>query len=150
MVDCFRCSASRAHAQFLTGVISGTPLASGNYSYTAQATDSLGMTAQITCSIGVGAPNVPVVNCPSTTVFLAGQAYSIQVRVTGGTAPFTYALTAGSLPTGMSLNTSTGVISGTPTVTQTVSYTITVTDANGEVVPTPSCPANVITCPAQL
>ena len=47
-----------------------------------------------------------------------------------GTAPFTWSLQAGTLPTGLTLNTSTGVISGTPTVVQTATgLVLRVTDA---------------------
>jgi len=61
-----------------------------------------------------------------------GTAYSETIDQTqGGVSPYTYAVTAGSLPTGTSLNTSTGVISGTPTVAGTYDFTITVTDTNG-------------------
>jgi hypothetical protein len=42
-----------------------------------------------------------------------------------------YALTAGSLPTGLSLNGSTGVISGTPTTEESQTFTVTATDAGG-------------------
>ena len=48
----------------------------------------------------------------------------------GGTAPYTYSLTSGSLPTGLSLTGSTGVISGTPTALGYYTFTITATDAN--------------------
>jgi large repetitive protein len=58
-------------------------------------------------------------------------AYSETVTVQGGTSPFTFAVTSGALPTGTTLNTSSGVISGTPTATGTFSFTITVTDSLG-------------------
>lgn len=58
-----------------------------------------------------------------------GVAYSETITAQGGNSPYTYAVTAGSLPTGTSLNSSTGVISGTPTVAANYSFTITVTDA---------------------
>src|SRR5215472_15408533 len=49
----------------------------------------------------------------------------------GGTPPYTYAVTSGSLPTGLSLNSSSGAISGTPSVAGTYSFTITATDTFG-------------------
>jgi len=56
-------------------------------------------------------------------------AYSQTIVATGGTAPYTFAATAGTLPTGVTLASSTGVLSGTPTVTGTFNFTVTVTDA---------------------
>lgn len=60
-----------------------------------------------------------------------GTAYSETIGTQGGTSPYTYAVTTGSLPTSTTLNASTGVISGTPTVAATSTFTITVTDAVG-------------------
>ena len=57
--------------------------------------------------------------------------YSQTVTATGGTGPYTYAVTSGALPAGLTLNTSTGVISGTPTTAGTASFTIGATDAHG-------------------
>ena len=48
-----------------------------------------------------------------------------------GTAPYTYAVTGGALPTGTSLNASTGATSGNATAAGTYNYTITATDADG-------------------
>ena len=56
-------------------------------------------------------------------------AYSQTVTASGGSSPYTFAVTAGSLPTGLSLNTSTGDITGTPTATGTFNFTITATDS---------------------
>lgn len=47
----------------------------------------------------------------------------------GGTGPFTYAITSGALPTGLSLNTGTGAITGTPTAGGSFTFTLTVTDS---------------------
>src|ERR1700723_4650060 len=60
-----------------------------------------------------------------------GAAYSETITAQGGTSPFTFAVTSGALPTSTTLNSSSGVISGTPSVTGTYTFTITVTDALG-------------------
>lgn len=59
-----------------------------------------------------------------------GTAYAETISAQGGASPYTFAVSSGSLPTGTSLNSSTGVITGTPSATGTFSFTITVTDAN--------------------
>ncbi|TAF59217.1 MAG: hypothetical protein EAZ57_11840, partial [Cytophagales bacterium] len=58
-------------------------------------------------------------------------AYSQTLVASGGSAPYNYAVTAGTLPTGLTLNGSSGLISGTPTVLGSSTFTITVTDAGG-------------------
>jgi hypothetical protein len=58
-------------------------------------------------------------------------AYSQTINAQGGTSPYTFAVTSGALPTGTTLNTSSGVISGTPSAANTFSFTITVTDSLG-------------------
>lgn len=60
-----------------------------------------------------------------------GLAYSETISAQGGTAPYTFAVTSGALPASTSLNSATGVISGTPSSAATASFTVTVTDANG-------------------
>jgi len=63
---------------------------------------------------------------PATVI---GTAYSQTISANGGTAPYTFALTAGSLPTGVSLS-SAGVLSGTPTVEGSFPITVTATDSS--------------------
>jgi len=54
----------------------------------------------------------------------------VTLTATGGTTPYTWSLSAGTLPAGLTLASSTGVISGTPTGTGTSNFTVQVTDAN--------------------
>jgi Putative Ig domain len=75
----------------------------------------------------------PVVTAPAiTTTSLSngtmGTAYSQTLTASGGTAPYTWAITSGTLPAGLTMST-TGVISGTPTTSGTSSFTIKVTDS---------------------
>lgn len=65
---------------------------------------------------------------------VVGNAYTSTLAATGGTAPFTWALFGGVLPTGFlnsSLNTFTGVVSGTPTAAGNFTATFTVSDSTG-------------------
>ena len=74
--------------------------------------------------------------------------YDLNDFVTGGTAPFTFEVTAGSLPPGVSLDGATGIISGTPTTQGTFNYTVTVTDAEGTTAETDGgCTVNVAAAP---
>ena len=74
---------------------------------------------------GVVALNITTASLSNGQV---GAAYSATVYATGGTTPYTWAVISGSLPSGLSLASSTGVISGTPSTAQTSNFTIRVTD----------------------
>ncbi len=55
--------------------------------------------------------------------------YSVTLAATGGTAPYSWAITQGSLPNGLTLTATTGVISGTPIDVGTSSFTVQVSDS---------------------
>ena len=74
---------------------------------------------------------------------ITGQPYSGSVIVTGDAGPFTYAVTAGALPDGLTLQTD-GTITGMPTAVGTESFTITVTDT-GTPVPVVASTSGTIT-----
>jgi len=63
------------------------------------------------------------------STFRVNSAYSDAVAATGGTV--SYSVSAGSLPDGISLNTSTGAITGTPTTVATYDFTLRATNAGG-------------------
>ena len=76
-------------------------------------------------------PPPPAVNITSTALSngMVGTIYAAQVSVSGGTAPYTWSLAAGSLPTGLLLG-SDGKITGTPTTAGTFNFTLSVSDKN--------------------
>ena len=77
------------------------------------------------------------VACPTITLSpsvlptgTAGTAYNQTLTASGGTAPYTFAVTAGTLPAGMTLSAA-GVLSGTPSAGGVFTFTVRATDANG-------------------
>jgi hypothetical protein len=112
-----------------TGLISGTPTTAGTSNFTITATDANSATGSRAYSITVGTPvSVGPASLPAGTV---GSAYSQSVTASGGTGPYTYAVTSGPLPAGLSLNTASGAITGTPTASGTSIFSITATDSIG-------------------
>jgi len=115
-----------------TGVISGTPTTvTAAAAYTITATYTAGVTAStsITITVNIGAPVISY--SPSTNVYTQGTAITSLTPTNSAGAPSSYSISPG-LPAGLSFNTSTGVISGTPTgVSAATTYTITATNAGG-------------------
>jgi Putative Ig domain len=101
-----------------TGAITGTPTQSVNgTSLTFKVTDSSSpaQSKNVTLTLTV-APATLAITTTSLPNGQVGVAYSTSLAATGGTTPYTWSLTSGTLPTGLSLNASTGAITGTPTV----------------------------------
>jgi prepilin-type N-terminal cleavage/methylation domain-containing protein len=113
-----------------TGAITGTPTTAGTYSFTVKVTDSASPTpgtATKALSITVNtAVTITTTSLPNGT---HGVAYSQTLAATGGVTPYTWSISSGSLPNGLSLNSSTGAITGTPTTAGTYSFTVKVTDS---------------------
>jgi hypothetical protein len=77
---------------------------------------------------GGGGPLSIVTNSPLASA-TTNVAYSQTLLAAGGSIPYTWSLVSGSLPTGLSLNTATGVLSGTPTAAGTANFTVQVRDS---------------------
>jgi CSLREA domain-containing protein len=112
-----------------TGVISGTATASRTFNFTVTAKDSDNFTATQAYSFTIAAPTIALtpVTLPPPTV---GVAYSQTLSASGGIAPYTYSISAGALPAGLTLST-TGVISGTATSAGTFNFAVTAKDSGG-------------------
>jgi len=111
-----------------TGVISGTATISGTYSVTVTVQDASLATASKTLALTVTTP--PTITTSTLAPGTVNTAISRTLTATGGSAPLTWSVVAGALPAGLSLSTA-GVISGTPTATETSSFTARVTDGSG-------------------
>jgi hypothetical protein len=121
------------------GTLSGTPTASGTFNFTVQATDSAGGagpfsgTRAYTLTIAAAATTITVspAGLPDGTV---GSAYNQSITASGGTAPYSFAITAGALPAGVTLAAG-GTLSGTPSAGGSFTFTVRATDSAGGVGP---------------
>jgi YVTN family beta-propeller protein len=113
-----------------TGVISGTPTSVGSVPFTITATNSVGTDAHAYTMSVDPAPVAPIIMTASLPNGTMGTAYSSTISATGFPAP-TFSVSTGSLPAGLSLDATSGVVSGTPTATDPATFTVTATNSVG-------------------
>lgn len=137
----------------ITGALSGTPTATGTYSFTVRALNIAGNTVSSPVTITVGNPPAPPPTTPSAsgsgssstqpappTAFALGTSpisigssvglpYALPVTANGNPTP-TYAVSGGALPPGLTMSPS-GVLSGTPTMEGTYTFTVQATNSQG-------------------
>ena len=110
------------------GVISGVPTTEGVFQFTVQVLDFAGGTDRKAFTITIGRVlAITTISLPDGA--LGGVAYSQTLAATNGTAPYTWVVPPGALPPGLQLNSSIGVISGTPTTAGNFTFDVLVTDA---------------------
>ncbi|NGN39688.1 autotransporter domain-containing protein [Mesorhizobium sp. CGMCC 1.15528] len=113
-----------------TGEITGTPNETGSFTFTATATDDNDFTGTREYTLAIGAPAITI-DPDSLADGTAGSAYGpVTLTADGGNEPYSYEVTAGELPAGLSLNTG-GEFAGTPTEAGSFAFTVTATDDNG-------------------
>ncbi|MEM7126668.1 MAG: putative Ig domain-containing protein [Chloroflexota bacterium] len=117
-----------------TGTISGTPTTAGSYAVVASVDDGNGGTDSVTFNWTINEPapgnNPPVLTNPGDQTHHVGESTSLPLSAIDADG---HVLTFGAtgLPTGLAIDSATGIIAGTPTTEGTSSVTITVDDGNG-------------------
>ena len=112
-----------------TGVISGTPTSpSASSSVTVQVSNGQGCIGTQNYTITVVCPTISISPATLPIAEQLAPGYSQSLSATGGNAPYSWSLTSGTLPTGLSFNSATGLLSGTvtnPPITATLVFTAT-------------------------
>lgn len=112
-----------------SGAITGTPTAVGTATFILQVMDAAMQTAARSLTLVVGNPlSLTTTSLPTGTV---GASYAATLTASGGTEPYQWSVSSGSLPAGLTLSPSTGSIAGVPSVAGDLSFTVTVADSNG-------------------
>ena len=108
-------------------LITGTPTTAGTSAFTVKVTDNVAATATLAVSLTIASTlAVTTASLPGGTV---GVSYTTTLAAANGTTPYTWAVTAGSLPAGLALDPNAGTITGTPAAAGVSTLTITVTDS---------------------
>lgn len=110
------------------GVLSGRPTTAARYAFSLTARDGAGRTATRAYAVVVAPP--PAVPAQVLPTGRARVAYAATLTGTGGTRPYRWAVTAGRVPTGLTL-VSTGALRGTPSARGTWRFAVLLTDARG-------------------
>jgi len=115
-----------------TGTLAGTPTAAGTSIFTVEVTDADGQSATEATTLTI--ISGPALSFPAPPAGEIGTAYSDTLTASGGTGPYTWSVSSGSPPAGITLDPATGTLAGTPTAagTSTFTFTVQVTDAHGQ------------------
>ena len=109
-----------------TGLISGTPLRAGTFAVMIRAINSVGTTSA-SLTINVAVPPPPTITSPLTATATKGQPFSYQITATGNPTSFN----ATNLPSSLTISTSSGLISGTPSVAASFNVALSASNASG-------------------
>lgn len=107
--------------------ISGTPTDAGTFTFTVQASDSTGHTGSRQLSLMITPPALTITTGRQLPDGSLKVRYSTSLAAIGGSQPYTWS--AAGLPAGLSIDASSGVISGTPTAGGPFAIAITVSDS---------------------
>jgi hypothetical protein len=109
-----------------TLILSGTPTAAGTFNMTVQVSDAGGLTTTRTLALAIGSAGLSITTARQLPDAVINVPYSQSLAATGGQPPYRWS--ANGLPAGLTINSATGQISGTPTAAGPFGIAITVTD----------------------
>ena len=109
------------------GAITGTAQSGGTTQVVVQVIDSKGTAATATCELTI-APPLPLQVALSTPDGKVNQTYSGAFMASGGVGPFTWSVISGSLPPGIQLDSSTGLLTGVPAAAGSYTFQAQATD----------------------
>jgi hypothetical protein len=112
----------------VSGTLAGTPAATGSFGFTAAVSDATASRASKQFTLTIAAP-LTISSAPALPDATAGAAYAVPLRASGGRAPYTWSITAGTLPQGLELSPDGGLLSGTPAAAGTYRFTVRVEDS---------------------
>ena len=117
-----------------SGAVTGTPTATGSFSFSITASNSYGSVTQAFSGTVAAAPAFPPTWSDSVLgAFYINKAYSDGVAATSMSYAGSYTVSSGALPAGISLNASTGAVTGTPTAVGAYSFVITAANTYGSI-----------------
>jgi hypothetical protein len=111
------------------GALAGTPTASGVFDFTVTATNTTAETGSLAFTLTVDPP--VVISPDALPAGMVGTTYSQTLSASGPPGPYTFTVTGGSLPDGLTLSDA-GVLSGTPIAAGAAVFTVTATNPTGE------------------
>jgi hypothetical protein len=113
-----------------TGAITGTPTTSGTSSFVVQVADSAKPSQTSTESLSITVTGPLELTTLSLPTAVLDTRYSQMLAGLGGSQPYTWSISTGSLPVGLTLSPTTGVISGTPTTAGSSTFSIGLADSS--------------------
>jgi len=113
-----------------TGVISGTPTIASTFNFLVRVDDAspAGKTTNRNYKVGVAANGALQIVTGSLPDGSEKVAYNTKLQAIGATQPYTWSVSGGSLPSGLTLDSNSGIISGIATVKGDFSFVVTITE----------------------